>query len=222
MQVQDPVIRIHCNVQFLTCVTRPAATVIPPTLSMNRPSSLMSLYSSIQMGCDVSSSTTAFELHTRHRGRHLTTSPELLCNWATSLVITACSSNDWWWRITCIAHTNTMNITLYPTGSGSESACISGLKFQFVLVTWLFCFQDRLCWIYTDKLYKKKINASDQHYQHQLLKQQKNVITKQRNKCKLLKKISWKQWKNILSLKWKKQIKIIQKPIGNFSTIWTN
>ena len=65
---------------FCTCVTRPAAIVIPPTLSMNRPSSLISLYSSIQIGWDISSSTTAFELRVRHRGCRLMTSPELLFN----------------------------------------------------------------------------------------------------------------------------------------------
>jgi hypothetical protein len=62
---------------------------------------LMSLYSSTEMGWDVWSSTTAFELRIRHRGRRLTTSPELLCNCATRFVMTACSSNDWWCRITC-------------------------------------------------------------------------------------------------------------------------
>lgn len=163
---------------------------------MNRPSSLMSLYSSIQMGRYVSSSTTAFELRTRHRGRRLTTSPELLCNWATSLMITACSSNDWWCRITCIAHTDTMNITLYPAVSSSECTSTSRLKWNFFgyLVSY-FAFHDILCCKYIDKPYKKKINANDWYCQHQLLKQQSNVITKQRNKCTLLIQISGKQWR---------------------------
>ena len=125
---------------FCTCVTSPAATVIPPTLSMKRPSSLISLYSSIQIGWDISSSTTAFELRVRHRGCRLMTSPELLFNWATSLVITACSSNDWWCKITW-----TINTIL-------SSNCNSLWLVNLLTVV---------------KLYKKKVNASDLWAQQQ-------------------------------------------------------